>query len=106
MAMKSLHLVIDRIVVQGLPVSGQHRFVSVLQQRLRELAQCGIPEELARNTRKRIQSVNAGQLHSGAMPDEAALQVVNAIRQSLGANGGRTSETRLGRGGGEAQSNV
>jgi hypothetical protein len=104
--MKSLHLAVDRIVVQGLPTSGQRRFVSALQQRLRELAQCGIPEELAPNTRERIQSLNAGQLRSGATPEEAALQVVNAIRQGLGAMGGRKAITGSGRGGGGAQSNV
>jgi hypothetical protein len=104
--MKSLHLTIDRIMVDGLPASGQRRFVSALQQKLREFAQSGIPEEFAGNTGKRIQSLGAGQLRPGATPEEAALQVVTSIRQSLHANGINQAFTGLGRGGGEAKGNV
>jgi hypothetical protein len=89
MGMKSLYLTIDRIVVDGLPASGRHRFVSALQQRLRESAQKGISEEFGRDADKRIQSLSAGRLRPKATPDDAAQQVVNAIRQYLSADGGR-----------------
>jgi hypothetical protein len=94
--MKSLHLAIDRVVVEGLPASGQRRFVRAVEERLRELARSGIAEAFARDTRSRIQSLSAGQLRPGATPDQAALQVVNSIRQSLGANSGNKALPGLG----------
>jgi hypothetical protein len=106
MGMKSLYLTIDRIVVDGLPASGRHRFVSALQQRLRESAQKGISEEFGRDADKRIQSLSAGRLRPKATPDDAAQQVVNAIRQYLGADGGSGAFTGSRRGGGEGRGNV
>jgi hypothetical protein len=106
MGMKSLHLAIDRIVVDGLPASGRHRFVSALQQRLREAAQNGISEEFGRDADKRIQSLSAGRLRPKATPDEAAQQVVNAIRQYIGARDGSGAFIGSRRGGGEGKGNV
>jgi hypothetical protein len=106
MGMKSLHMTIDRIVVDGLPASGRHRFVGALQQRLRDAAQNGISEEFGRDADKRVQSLNAGRLRPKATPDEAAQQVVNAIRQHLGADGGSGPFSGSRRGGGEGKGNV
>jgi hypothetical protein len=85
--MKSLHLHINRIVVEGLPESGQRRFMRSLEAQLYELAESGIADAFPRNTRKRIQVLNAGQLRSGATPEQAAAQVVRSIRQSVFTNG-------------------
>jgi hypothetical protein len=107
MGMRSLHLAIDHILVEGLPVSGQRQFVSALEERLRELAAIGIPEELARNTRKKIESLSAGQLRPQATPAEAATQVANSIWRGLGASGGNQTFSGLGQSGGAgAQRNV
>ncbi|MGB6691940.1 MAG: hypothetical protein WBE76_29200, partial [Terracidiphilus sp.] len=85
--MKSLRLHIDRIVVEGLPEAGQRQFASALEAQLRELAGSGIADGFSGNTRKRIQSLDAGQLRPGATPAQAAAQVANSIRQSIGMNG-------------------
>ena len=81
--MKSLHLEIDRIVVEGLPESGQRRFVRALEAQLHELAESGIADSFTRNMRKRVQELNAGQLRPGATPEQAAAQVARSIRQSV-----------------------
>ena len=49
--MKTLHLHIDRIVVEGLSESGQRRFVRVLESQLHALAESGIADGFTRNTR-------------------------------------------------------
>jgi hypothetical protein len=81
--MKVLHLHIDRIVVEGLSESGQRRFARVLESQLRTLAESGIAGEFTRNTRKRLQALEVGQLRPGATPEQAAAQVVRSIRQSV-----------------------
>jgi hypothetical protein len=80
---KSLHLHIDRIVVEGLPESGQRQFLSALETHLRELAESGIANHFMRNTRQRLPSLDAGELRPGASPAQAAAQVAAAIRQTL-----------------------
>jgi hypothetical protein len=107
MGMRSLHLAIDRIVVDGLPVSGRHRFISALEERLRELAASGIPDELPDNTRKRIESLRTGRLRPQATVAEAAAEVANTIWRSLGATDGHEAFSGLGQSSGaEAQRNV
>lgn len=98
--MRSLHLAIDRIVVEGLPASGQRQFVSALEEKLGALAAIGIPEELAGNARRRIESLSAGHLRPQATAAEAAIQVANSIWRSLGASGGNQAFSGLGQGGG------
>lgn len=81
--MKSLHLHIDRIVVEGLPESGQRRFRRALEFELQQLAESGVPASIAESSiRKRIQAVNAGPLRPGTTPEQAAAQVARSIRQS------------------------
>jgi hypothetical protein len=112
--MKSLHLHIDRIVVEGLPESGQRRFMRALEAQLHELADGGIADAFTRNTRKRIQALNAGQLRAGATPEQAAAQVVRSIRQGVFTNGQAVSaarssiasSARMEASGGEARHNV
>jgi hypothetical protein len=81
--MKSLHLHIDRIVVEGLSKSGQRRFASALEAELHRIAEGGIADAFTRNTRKRIQALNAGKLRAGATPEQAAAQVARSIRESI-----------------------
>jgi hypothetical protein len=85
--MKSIHLRIDRIVVEGLPASGQQQLAGALAESLRELAASGIADQFAGNTRKRVQSLNAGQLRPGATPAQAATQIVHSIRQNITGRG-------------------
>jgi|SRR5580658_4044345 hypothetical protein len=81
--MKSIHLHIDRIVVEGLPEATQRHFISALEERLREFAASGIANEFSGRARKRIESLNAGQLQPGATPAQAAMQVVQTIRNNI-----------------------
>lgn len=89
--MKTLHLRIDRIVVEGLPESGQRQFVRALESNLREMAESGIADEFTGSTRKRIAALNVGQLRPGATATQAARQVANSIRQSIVAQSGKTA---------------
>jgi hypothetical protein len=104
--MKSLRLAVDRIVVEGLRAAEPRRFAAALEARLREFAQEGFPQEFASDARRTIRSLSAGRLRPGATPDEAARQVVNAIRRGLGANGASETFIGSGRGGGEAKGDV
>jgi hypothetical protein len=106
MGMRSLHLAIDHILVEGLPVSGQHEFVSALEERLRELAVIGIPEEFAGNTRKRIESLSAGKLRPQETAAEAATQIANSIWRSLAGTGNKAFGGLGQSPGAGAQSNV
>jgi hypothetical protein len=81
--MNSLHLHIDRIVIDGLPAHEQRRFARVLEAHLDEFARSGIADRFTANTRKAIQSLNAGTLRNGATAEHAAAQVVQSLRQSI-----------------------
>lgn len=86
MGVSNLHLHIDRIVVEGLPESGQRRFRRALEAQLQELAESGIADGFEGNLRKHIKALNTGQLRSGATPEQAAAQVARSIRQSVFEN--------------------
>jgi hypothetical protein len=81
--MNSLYLHINRIVVDGLPESGQRRFVRALEAELRQLAESGMADGSRRSMRQRIQALAAGQLRPGATPEQAAAQVARSIRQGV-----------------------
>jgi hypothetical protein len=105
--MKSLHLHIDRIVVEGLPEAGHRQFRSALETQLRDLAESGIADRFSANARKRIQSLDAGKLRPGATPAQAAAQVAKAIRQGIGMNSQSAGAARVGAtSGGEAHTHV
>lgn len=112
--MKALHLHIDRIVVDGLPASGQRRFARALEAQLQALAESGIADNFTRNTRKRLQALEVSQMRPGATPEQAAAQVVRSIRQSVfsksqSAGAARPSvaaHSRVKSGGGEAQTHA
>jgi hypothetical protein len=88
MSARILHLHIDRIVIDGLPASAQQRFMRALRGGLHELAQSEISAAHSAS-RRRIGSLDAGRLSPGATVEQAAGQVLQAIRQNL--SGSRTS---------------
>jgi hypothetical protein len=102
--MKTLHLHIDRIVVEGLPEANHRQFLSALETQLHELAEGGIANQFSGNTRKRLQSIDAGQLRPGASPAQVAAQVANAIRQTMNPSAGTSKPTTTR--GGEARTHV
>lgn len=93
MSSRVLHLHIDRIVVDGLPASAQQRFVRALKSGLTEMAENGIPPGLSAGKR-RISSLDAGQLARGASGEQAAGQVLRAIQQNLSSARVSNSEAK------------
>lgn len=104
--MKSLHLAIDRIVVEGLPASERRRFIGALEERLREFAQDALPQAIADSARRSIPSLSVGQPRREFAAEDAALQVVNTIRRGLGANGRKEVSVQSGPGRGTPKGNV
>ena len=94
MSARTLHLNIDRIVVEGLSPSQQRRFASALKQRLQTLAESGIADQFTHNTRRRIAALNAGQLRSGATAAQAAEQVAASIVNSITNRPSATAQPR------------
>lgn len=84
---KTLHLHIDRIVVEGLPATSQRQFESALKQQLREWARGGIADQFQGNTRRRIASLSAGPLRPGATPAQAAARIVGSIGRGISGKG-------------------
>lgn len=105
--MRSLHIAIDRIVVDGLPASARRDFVVALQETLCRLAASGIPQSLANDTYKTIDILTAGRLPPAATPAQAATRVANSIWSSLAATGSQKAFSRSGPSSGAgAHSNV
>ena len=81
MSVRTVHLQIDRIVVDGLPATAHQNFVKALEQRLAEMAR----ESLAAGptlSEVRTGGIDAGRLPHRATGERAAEQVVGAIRQA------------------------
>lgn len=97
--MKSVYLNIDRITVEGLSAVEQRQFARALETKLRALA---VADGIADGGDRNLGLVNAGVLRRGASANQAAAQVVNAIRARLSgsAKAGQPSGSR----GGEARS--
>ncbi|HWE85322.1 MAG TPA: hypothetical protein VG267_10290 [Terracidiphilus sp.] len=81
--MKSVHLHIDRITVDGLSAGEQRQFARALETKLRALA---VADGVADGGDRNLGAVNAGVLRRGAGANQAATQVVNAIRARLSSN--------------------
>jgi hypothetical protein len=84
---KTLHLHIDRIVVEGLPEKSQRQFESDLKQQLREWALAGIADQFRGNTRQRISSLSAGTLRPGATAAQAAARIVGSMGRGISGKG-------------------
>ena len=85
--MKSIHLHIDRIVVDGLPHSARQQFATALEAGLREWAETDIAGRFPGNLRRRIQSLSAAPLRGDRQPARAAAQIVDSIRQGTAGKG-------------------
>lgn len=80
--MNSLHLHIDRIVVDGLSENEQRRFARVLRAHLDKFARSSIADQFASSRRKNIPAL-PGTLPGGATAEQAAAQVVRSLRRSI-----------------------
>lgn len=94
--MKSVHLQIDRIAVEGLSAAEQRGFAQALKAKLLALAADGIG-----GGNRKIGAIHAGVLRPGTSADRAAAQVADAIRARVSACG--TDGQVSGPSGGEAR---
>jgi len=86
MKRRTLHLHIDRLVVEGLPARSDKSFARALEAQLAKLASHGLQDAFGRASRRRIASLDAGVMRAGATPEQAAAQVGDALRRGLGAS--------------------
>lgn len=84
---RTLHLHIDRLLVEGLPAHGEKRFVRALEAQLTKLASDGASAAFAGSRVRRMAKLDAGQLRAGATPEQAAAQVTSALRTGLAGKG-------------------
>jgi len=87
MSRRTLHLHINRLVVNGLPAHSERRFVRALEAQLTKLASEGMKEAFGRDQGRRIASLDAGVLRAGTTPEQAAAQVTAALRGGLAGRG-------------------
>lgn len=83
---RALHIYIDRMVVEGLPLMGQRRFVRALETQLTQMANDGLPNVFTGGAR-RIPTLDAGRMRAGATPEQAASQVTAALRSAIARKG-------------------
>ncbi len=98
--MKSLHLHIDRITVDGLSATEQRRFAEELEAQLRTLAAEGFAHGRTAGPDRAITSVSASQLRPGGSAAQAAAQLTDSIRHSMGGRNARNIAGPGQRGGG------
>ena len=108
--MRTVHLHVDRVMVDGLPAAEQRQFARALEARLRAWAASGAASQLADGGRVRISALDAGQLKPGATASQAAAQAAHFItRGASGAGNNARNSTRgntRDRGGREARGHV
>jgi hypothetical protein len=80
---RTLHLHIDRLVVEGLPAHSEKRFVRALEAQLTKLAIHGLQDAFRRGQARRIASIDAGVMRAGTSPEQAATQITAALRSGL-----------------------
>jgi hypothetical protein len=89
MSSRTIHLHIDRMVVQGLPPHAQQRFVRAIEKQLAHMVEAQAPQGLAAGGSRRIASLDAGRLPRGASPEQAARQITAALHGQLAGKGAR-----------------
>ena len=83
MSSRTVHIHIDRMVVQGLPAHAQQRFVRALEKQLAQMVEAQAPHGFASGGSRRISSFDAGRLPRGASPEQAARQITAALHGQL-----------------------
>lgn len=91
--MKTLHISIDRLVVEGVAPAQQRQFVEELRRQLSEFAKANLLGSAGwQSRRQRIGALDAGLLRPGASVGQAARQVVaglsGAIKPARGSGHG------------------
>ena len=86
---RTVHIHIERLVVDGIDARGQQRFVSALEAQLAGSARVAAASGAfaGYGSARRIGRVDAGEILAGATPDRAARQVAKAIGSAIEGNG-------------------
>jgi hypothetical protein len=86
---RTVHIHIERLVVDGIDGRGQQRFVRALEVQLAEAARgAATAGAFARDSVMRhIGRVDAGEMRAGATPERAAGQVAKAVGTAIEGKG-------------------
>jgi hypothetical protein len=89
MSKRTVHIHIDRLVVDGIDAGGQQRFVRALEAQLAEAARGAAAGGAFAGTglTRRIGRVDAGEMRAGATPERAAGQVAKAVGAAIEGRG-------------------
>jgi len=86
--MKSLHIHIDRLVVEGLAPAQQRQFVRALEAQLEsQLPQIASQAFASGRSSQRIARVMASPMRTATTPERAATQVASALRGAIAGKG-------------------
>jgi hypothetical protein len=89
MSKRTVHIHIERLVVDGIDARGQQRFVRALEAQLAEVARgAAVAGAFGGNgLARRIGRVDAGEMRAGARPETAAGQVAKAVGTAIEGTG-------------------
>jgi hypothetical protein len=89
MTKQTVHIHIERLVVDGIDARGQQRFVRELEAQLAEsaLGAAAAGAFAGNGLERRIGRVDAGEMRAGATPERAAGQVAKAVGSAIEGRG-------------------
>jgi hypothetical protein len=89
MSKRTVHIHIERLVVDGIDGRGQHRFVRALEAQLTEAARGAAAAGVfaGDGLAHRIGRVDAGEMRAEATPERAAGQVAKAVGIAIEGKG-------------------
>ena len=89
MTKQTVHIHIERLVVDGIDARGQQRFVRALEAQLAESARGAAAGGVSAGdgVMRRIGRVDAGEMRAGATPERAAGQVAKAVGAAIEGKG-------------------
>ena len=89
MSERTVHIHIDRLVVDGIDARGQQRFVRALEVQLAEAVRGADAAGAFRGdgSTRHIGRVDAGEMRAGSTPERAAGQVAKAVGTAIHGKG-------------------
>jgi hypothetical protein len=86
---RTVHIQIDRLVVDGIDARGQQRFLRTLEAQLVESARGAAAAGVfaSHGGMRHIGRVDAGEMRAGATPELAAGQVAKAVGSTIRGRG-------------------
>jgi hypothetical protein len=86
---RTVHIHIERLIVDGIDARGQQRFVRALEAQLAESARAAAEARVFAGDAimRHIGRVDAGEMRAGATPEHAAGQVAKAVGTAIEGKG-------------------